>query len=315
MKKKILRVFLGFFGICGLLLAGLWGFFRLRCMQAWKKKDDTHPQMVYDTAEGGIAYRSIGCGRPLLLVHSMMPGASSREWDAVAEALAENYHVYAIDLPGFGNSYCPQKPWTAYQYANCLHDFIANVIGRSACICGANGGADFALILSLLHPEDVSRLVLISPEGIGRGFATEEEVKPLSLLLAPIIGTQKFLSGTSCKSMQQRLEHAYYAPERVYAGLVQQYVDAARCGRYAQATFAGLQTRFYAADTIKAFTQLCVPFLMLWGEENRDNPCEYLEAAEKLKTYGSFVLFEKTAALPHMENSRAFLDHVQEFLK
>ncbi|MBQ7908958.1 MAG: alpha/beta fold hydrolase, partial [Elusimicrobiaceae bacterium] len=90
---------------------------------------------TYETAEGEVAYRSLGKGRPLLLIHSAMLGASCREWDDVIEDMAENYHVYAMDLPGFGNSFCPEKPWTAYQYANVLHDFITNVVKRPVCIC------------------------------------------------------------------------------------------------------------------------------------------------------------------------------------
>ena len=61
----------------------------------------------------------------------------------------------------------PKKPWTAYQYANLLHAFIEDVIGHPVCFCGANGGADFGLLLSLLYPKDIRRMVLISPEGIG----------------------------------------------------------------------------------------------------------------------------------------------------
>ena len=315
MKKKIMKAILAFFGACGAAAAGLVGVQKICLAKAQKKKDETHPLEYYTTPEGDIAYRSIGHGRPLLLVHSMMPGASCREWDEVIDALAESYHVYAIDLPGFGNSFCPEKPWTAYQYANCLHAFISNVIKRPVCICGANGGADFALILSMLHPESLRRLVLISPEGIGKGFATEEDIKPLSLLLSPVAGTQKFLLGTSKGKIRKRLEDAFYAKEQVSAEQIQRYADAARYGVHAQTTFACIETRFYAADTRKAFDLLSLPFLMIWGEENKENSCEHFHTAEKIKSYGSFALFEKTGALPHMENSKAFLENIKEFLK
>ena len=270
---------------------------------------------TYETAEGEVAYRSLGKGRPLLLIHSAMLGASCREWDDVIEDMAENYHVYALDLPGFGNSFCPEKPWTAYQYANFLHNFITNVVKRPVCICGANAGADFALVLSMLHPEQVRRMILVSPEGIGNGFATEEDTKPLSLMLAPVAGTQKFLMGTSKGAIKKQLEAAFHAKETISAELVQRYADAARYGANAQATYAGIATRFYAADTKPAFEKLSAPFLMIWGEENKLNPAEHFDTAEKMKDFGAFAIFENTGALPHMENSKAFLDNVKEFLK
>lgn len=315
MKKKIVKGFLGFFGAISAALAGLVFYQQLVLKNARKKKDETHFMETWETDEGAVAYRSIGKGRPLLLIHSILPGASSREWDAVAEALGEHYHVYAIDLPGFGNSFSPEKPWTAYQYALLLHKFMEAVIKRPACVCGANAGADFALLLSQLYPAQVRRLVLISPEGIGKGYAADEDTKQLSLLLSPVAGTQKFLLGTSKAAIRKELETHFYAKEMISAELLQQYSNAARYGAHAQATFAGISTRFYAADTKAAFAKLSVPFLMIWGEENQQNPAEHFTAAEKMKDFGTFALFEKTASLPHIENSRAFLEHMTEFLK
>ena len=176
MKNALAKYFLGFFGAIGALLAGLAGYQQLCLRAARKKKDETHVMETYHAKEGEIAYRSVGHGKPLVLVHSMMLGASGREWDTVIDALAENYHVYVPDLPGFGNSFCPEKPWTAYQYANLLHTFIEDVIGHPVCFCGANGGADFGLLLSLLYPKDIRRMVLISPEGIGGGLRTKINV-------------------------------------------------------------------------------------------------------------------------------------------
>lgn len=315
MKKNILKIFLGMFGAIGAAAAGLVGYQQILLKQARKKNDETHFMENWETEEGSVAYRSVGKGKPLLLIHSMMLGASSREWDDIIDGLSEKFHVYAIDLPGFGNSFCPNEPWTAYQYAKFLHTFINEFIKRPVCICGANGGADFALTLSMLHPEQVKRMILVSPEGIGKGFATEEDTKSISLLLKPVAGTQKFLMGTSRKAIKAQLESAFHAKENISEELVQRYLNASRYGDHAQATYAGIVTRFYAADTRTAFEKLSVPFLMIWGEKNQLNPVAHFDTAEKMKDFGSFAVFENTASLPHMENSKAFLDNMKEFLK
>ena len=44
------------------------------------------------------------------------------------------------------------------------------------------------------------------------------------------------------------------------------------------------------------------------------NPTSAFDTAEKMKDFGSFALFENTGALPHMENSKAFLENLNEFL-
>ena len=139
------------------------------------------------------------------------------------DELAKSYHVYAIDLPGFGNSFCPEKPWTAYQYALFLQAFIKDVVKRPVCICAANGGADFALALSRLSSEHIRRMVLISPEGIGSGFATDEDVKALPLLLSPVAGTQSFLTGTTKAKIKAQLELLYDNKAHVSEELIRQY--------------------------------------------------------------------------------------------
>lgn len=317
MKKKWACRLFAFFAACGAALAGLAGVQRLLLFLAQRKDEPAPFEERHISAQGEIAYRSRGHGRPLLLVHSMMPGASSAEWEQVMDTLAEGFHVYAVDLPGFGHSFRPEKPWTAYQYANFLHTFITEVVQRPVCAAAANGGADFVLALSRLHPEDVRRMVLVSPEGLGRGFASPEDTKPLPFLLSPVAGTQRFLMDTTKGRMRQQLEDAFFAKERVTPEMAARYSAAARQGAHAQAAYAGIQTRFYAADTRSAFRNIpaSVPFLLVWGEGNRNNPVSAFYEAEKMSDRGGFLLFEETGALPHIENSKGFLENISDFLK
>lgn len=317
MKGKTARRALAFFAACGASLAGLVGVQRLLLFLAQRKDVPVPNEERWASAQGEVAYRSVGHGRPLLLVHSMLPGTSSGEWAQVINGLAENYHVYAVDLPGFGHSFRPQKPWTAYQYAGFLHGFMENVIRRPACAMAANGGADFVLALSLLHPEDIRRMVLVSPEGLGRGFASPEDMKPLSFLMSPVAGTQKFLMDTAKGKMREQLEAAFFAKEKAMAEMAADWSAAARRGTHAQATYAGIQTRFYAADSRKAFRDIPedVPFLLIWGEANEVNPVSVFQEAQDMQDRGEFLLFEQTGLLPHMENSRGFLENTLAFLK
>lgn len=55
---------------------------------------------------GFIAYRQQGHGPPLLLLHGW--GGSSRYWKSTLQCLADRRTVYALDLPGYGDS----PPWT-----------------------------------------------------------------------------------------------------------------------------------------------------------------------------------------------------------
>jgi pimeloyl-ACP methyl ester carboxylesterase len=49
-----------------------------------------------------MAFTRSGAGEPLVLLHGL--GSSRRAWDPVVPALAAHFDVFAVDLPGFGQS-------------------------------------------------------------------------------------------------------------------------------------------------------------------------------------------------------------------
>lgn len=313
MHKKVKEAALSLSAAAAGLFGGLFLWQKACFWQAHKKSDTTRFE-IYTSSFGEIAYTSMGHGRPLLLIHSMMLGTSAKEWDLVLSELAKSYHVYALDLPGFGASFVPNKPWTAYQYAHCIDEFLQKVIRRPAFILGSNGGADMALVTSMLYPEKIKGLILISPEGFGRGFATNEEVKPLHRLLFPILGTQHFLSGTTKRKIKEGLEDAFFAKENISKDLVNACYYSARRSQKAQVSFATLKTSFWRAETKAAFSTLNVPFWVFWGEENKLNPISSMEWAKEVRPDGEYIIFEEVGNFPHLENSRAFIRIVKEFL-
>lgn len=314
MNKKIKETALSISAATAGLFGGLILWQKACFWQAQKSADDALFE-IYASTLGDIAYTSMGHGRPLLLIHSMMLGTSRREWDMVISSLSEHYHVYAIDLPGFGNSFLPDKPWTAYQYAHIIHEFMDQVIRRPACILASNGGSDLALVTSMLYSEKIKGMMLISPQGFGRGFATNEDLKPLHGLLLPVSGTQQFLLETTKSKIKASLETAFFAKEKIQDDLVQTFYTSARGSKNRQITFATLKTGFWRADTKAAFAGLTVPFWIFWGEENKTNPISFMEWAENTRPDGEYVIFEEVGNFPHMENSDNFLKIVKEYLK
>ena len=196
-----------------------------------------------------------------------------------------------------------------------IHDCMEHVIRHPACILASNGGSDLALVTSMLYPEKIKGMMLISPEGFGRGFATNEDIKPLHSLLLPISGTQQFLTETSKRKIKDNLEQAFFAKEKVTEQLVQTFFSSARGTKKGQVTFATLKTGFWRADTKAAFSALSVPFWIFWGEENKSNPISSMEWAENTRPDGEYVIFEEVGHFPHLENSQSFIHIVKEYLK
>jgi len=104
-------------------------------------------------------------GKPvLILVHGGLDHA--RSWDWVAKALREDFHVYALDLRGHGNS--AWAPGALYSVAEHVLDLsaLADIIkGFPIHIIGHSLGAVVTLLYAGTYPERVRKLVAI--EGVG----------------------------------------------------------------------------------------------------------------------------------------------------
>jgi pimeloyl-ACP methyl ester carboxylesterase len=104
-----------------------------------------------------------GAGKPVLCIHGIT--ANCRCWDTLAEALAPDYHVIAMDLRGRGRS---DKPPRGYALAYHLRDIncLLNDLGLDrAVIMGHSLGAFIGLAFAAEYPERVDRLILVDGGG------------------------------------------------------------------------------------------------------------------------------------------------------
>jgi len=86
-------------------------------------------------------------------------------WGKNFDELAKQFHVIALDLPGFGNSDKPNLKYKVEDFTRYLTGFMdAKKIGQ-ADLVGLDIGGMIALDFVLTHPERVNKLVLINTEG------------------------------------------------------------------------------------------------------------------------------------------------------
>ncbi len=100
----------------------------------------------------------------MILVHGGLDHA--RSWDWVARALRDDYHVYALDLRGHGNS--AWAPGALYSVAEHILDLsaLADIINAfPVYIIGHSLGGIITLLYAGIYPERVKKLVAI--EGLG----------------------------------------------------------------------------------------------------------------------------------------------------
>ncbi|HEV3182653.1 MAG TPA: alpha/beta fold hydrolase [Steroidobacteraceae bacterium] len=99
-------------------------------------------------------------GTPLLCLHDL-PG-SGRVFARLLPLAGEDRSVYALDLPGFGESDGPNARPTMAEYAAALGDFLDSMRLRTLAVLGVRWGAVPATELALSRPTQVSRVILMS---------------------------------------------------------------------------------------------------------------------------------------------------------
>ena len=117
---------------------------------------------------GGINthYVVAGDGRPLLLFHGL--GASVVTWRDNIGPLSKAFRVYAVDLPGHGDSDKPDIDYATDTMVQFVKDFIESLNLERPAIIGSSVGGALALMTALRHPDLVSGLVLVDSASLGR---------------------------------------------------------------------------------------------------------------------------------------------------
>ncbi len=116
---------------------------------------------LYHHSDGArVAYREVGAGPPLALLHAGL--LSHREWEPVVERLAERHRLVIPDLPLHGDSEDrPRHPYTIDWFAEVMSGFAKDVLGPKPLVVGHDAGAEIllrAVQAGLLEP---SRMVLM----------------------------------------------------------------------------------------------------------------------------------------------------------
>lgn len=97
-----------------------------------------------------------GSGEPLLLIHGW--GMHGGMWGDIAERLAQDFRVIAVDLPGHGLSGKSEGSFSLDD----LVDALEEQFGEPLPVCGWSLGGQVALRWAGRHPDKVQRLALVA---------------------------------------------------------------------------------------------------------------------------------------------------------
>jgi len=101
---------------------------------------------------------------PIIFLHGWQ--ADSRSFTPLVPFLFKNYHLYLLDLPGFGKSKAPPSSFSSFDYAKKVVKWIKLKKIQKANLVGHSFGGKVASIIAAKYPQFISSLILIAPSGI-----------------------------------------------------------------------------------------------------------------------------------------------------
>lgn len=264
-------------------------------------------QETYQWRGFDVAYTEAGdpSDPDLLLLHGVNAAASSHEFHRVVDGLAEEYHVIAPDLPGFGRSDRPPVMYSGDLYVAFVEDVVRDLTEDATVVGSSLSGAYAAVAATSV---DVERLVLVCPTASTLPWRT---VWLRSLLRSPLVGQALFNLVVSRPSIRRNLaDHGFHDPANVTDGWVAYDWQSAhqKGARFAPASFvAGFLD--LDVDLGETLAGLDVPVTLVWGREAETTP---VSTGRDLAETGDarLVVFDDADLLPHAEFPDEFVDVV-----
>jgi len=264
-------------------------------------------QRTYRWRGFDIAYTEAGdpADPDLVLFHGINAAAGNHEFHTVFERLAEEYHVVAPDLPGFGHSDRPPLLYSASLMTTFVRDFIDDESEDATVVASSLTGAYAALAAD---ETDLSELVLVCPTDTSMG---DRSVARRSLLRAPLVGTAIYNLVVSKPSIRHfHADHGYYDMDKLTDDVVDyEWTSGHQPGaRFAPASFvSGFLDP--VDDLGDALATLDVPVTLVWGEDADITPLSSgRDLAERADA--TLVVFGDSLLLPHVEHPAQFVDVV-----
>lgn len=213
-----------------------------------------------------VHYRDEGRrdGPTLVLLHGF--SASLQVWEPWVKALADDYRVITLDLPGHGLTRTDQGFPAGREGYEAVVDQVTTRLGaQHFTLAGNSMGGGVAWDFAVDHPDRVDGLVLIDAAGWpsnGQNQALIFKIlqNPLGRAILKNIETRPLI--------RQGLASAYLEPRLVTPELVDRYVELARAPGHRD-ILLGLQTGPRRAATPALLSRIKAPTLVMFGEQDK----------------------------------------------
>lgn len=199
-------------------------------------------------------------GETIVLVHGF--GANKDNWTWLARELTNDFNVYAIDLPGHGDS--SKALDLGYRFEDQV-GHVSKILSAleidEAHMMGNSMGGAITALYAATYPEQVRSAVLFDPAGI---FEHDSELVDLVMDGDnPLIPAKE---GDFKRLIDFALEKKPFVPWPIYDVMEEKAIANREVN---EVIFTAIRDTGFEPDFRNAITRIEAPVLVVWGKEDR----------------------------------------------
>lgn len=249
-----------------------------------------------------------GQARPLLLIHSINAAGSAYEMKPLYDHYARQRPVYAVDLPGFGQSDRSDRDYTVRLMTDAIHAAVARVQelhgAQPVDVMALSLGCEFLARAATERPEAFHTLGLISPTGFegsardSRTHGTRGKAWLLDLLNISLWRRGFFQMLTAKPVIQKFLEKAF-GSKMIDEGMLDYDYQTTHQPGACHAPYYFVSGYLFSTDILRVYEALRLPVWMAHGVRG-----DFTDYRHKSRVAGrpnwTIVKFD-TGAMPQFE--------------
>ena len=232
-----------------------------------------------------LNYQTFGKGEFLLILHGW--GAAQESYQPMIDFLAQTYRVVWLDLPGFGLSDEPPKPWTVDSYTDLVIDFMTELGIKQATLLGHSfGGRIIAKLFNRPNlPFEIKNVILFDSAGIKSKKSLLNYLKLFVVKAGKILLKIPLLGDLFEDQIKFLFEHQassdYLAASEIMRRTLSLVINE---------------------DLTKYMTQIDRPSLLIWGDNDDATPVSDGELMAKLIPQSELHIIPQTGHYPFVDN-------------
>lgn len=265
---------------------------------------------------GGVKvhYLRAGEGPTVLLVHGL--GTSVVTWRQNVDPLVSaGYRVLALDLPGHGDSDKPRDlSYDPVAGAELLRHFLQSQDVQQASLVGSSAGGLVVSLFALAYPEQVEKMVLVAPGGLGRRVSWV-----LRLMSVPGLG--ELIYHPKLQNDNDLSRQLFFQPPPFLEDVLREMSRVRNLPGSRRATLKGVRSsvnlfgqrqRRYILHRLKGLSK---PMMTVWGEEDRILPVSHAATVRRELPQTIVRVIPRCGHWPHMERAEEFNELLIRFLR